>query len=53
MLWGDDGFDDGCEVVHIWESFYAKDDIVEGYLAELGSLFWRSDNFGRSARLQC
>ena len=29
MLRSDDGFDDVCKIIHVWESFHAKKDIVE------------------------
>lgn len=44
MLRSDDGFDDCGKVVHIWESLHAKQDIIEGALFAVGSIFRRADH---------
>src|SRR5579859_7300636 len=32
VLWSDNGFDNAGEIVYIWESFHAKQDVVEGLI---------------------
>lgn len=41
---GNDGIDDGGEVVNVGKSFHAEDDVVERYRASVRGIFGVPDN---------
>ena len=48
MLGGDDGVDNGRQVVNIGQSFYTENDVVECAFFASGSFFWCADDCGMS-----
>ena len=43
MLWGDDRFDDGSQIVNVWQRFNTEENIVEGGFSS-SCIFRTSDN---------